>query len=128
MFAEGWVVYPRPRGSPEPTWHEARSASCQVGSGDPLVLGYTTQPSANILIFKTCLCISIQSMGQDPNFHISVPSGWAKLGDVFHVRIRPMHYLSHNRPLNSEAFTWLSPISIILFLKKTYFYLSMIFI
>ena len=52
MFAEGWVVYPRPRGSPEPTWHEARSASCQVGSGDPLVLGYTTQPSANILIFK----------------------------------------------------------------------------
>ena len=26
-------------------------ASCQVGSGDPLVLGYTTQPSASILIF-----------------------------------------------------------------------------
>ena len=37
MFAEGWVVYPRPSGWPEP-W-------------DPLVLGYTTQPAANILIF-----------------------------------------------------------------------------
>ena len=35
MFAEGWVVYPRTSGSPEPTWHEARSAECQVGSGDP---------------------------------------------------------------------------------------------
>ena len=52
MFAEGWVVYPRPRGSPEPTWHSALRASCQVGSGEPLVLGYTYQPSANILIFK----------------------------------------------------------------------------
>ena len=52
MFAKGWVVYPTPRGSPEPTWHSALRASCQVGSGDPLVLGYTTQPSANILIFK----------------------------------------------------------------------------
>ena len=68
MFAEGRVVYPRTSGSPEPTWHEALrascqvgsgdplvlgySASCQVGSGDPLVLGYTTPPSANILIFK----------------------------------------------------------------------------
>ena len=52
MFAEGWVVFPRPLGSPEPTWHSALGASCQVGSGDPLVLGYTTQPSANILIFK----------------------------------------------------------------------------
>ena len=51
MFAEGWVVYPRTSGSPEPTWHEARSAECQVGSGDPRGLGYTTQPSANILIF-----------------------------------------------------------------------------
>ena len=39
------------RGSPEPTWHSALRASYQVGSGDPLVLGYTTQPSANILIF-----------------------------------------------------------------------------
>ena len=35
MFAEGWVVYPRTSGSPEPAWHEARSAECQVGSGDP---------------------------------------------------------------------------------------------
>ena len=25
MFAEGWVVYPRTSGSPEPTWHEAHS-------------------------------------------------------------------------------------------------------
>ena len=37
MFAEGWVVYPRTSGSLEPTWHEARSAECQVGSGDPLI-------------------------------------------------------------------------------------------
>ena len=51
MFAEGWVVYPRTSGSPEPTWHEARSAEYQVGSGDPRGLEYTTQPSANILIF-----------------------------------------------------------------------------
>ena len=51
MFAEGWVVDPRTSGSPEPTWHEARSAECQVGSGDPRGLGSTTQPSANILIF-----------------------------------------------------------------------------
>ena len=51
MFAKGWMVYPRTSGSPEPTWHEARSAECQVGSGDPRGLGYTTQPSANILIF-----------------------------------------------------------------------------
>ena len=51
MFAEGWVVYPRTSGSREPTWHEARSAECQVGSRDPRGLGYTTQPSANILIF-----------------------------------------------------------------------------
>ena len=60
-------------------------------------------------------------MGQDPNFHISVPSGWAKLGNVFHVRICPMHYLSHDRPLNSAAFTWLSPISIISLFKNNIF-------
>ena len=60
-------------------------------------------------------------MGQDPNFHISVPSGWAKLGNVFHVRICPMHYLSHDRPLNSAAFTWLSPISIILLFRNIIF-------
>ena len=60
-------------------------------------------------------------MGQDPNFHISVPSGWAKLGNVFHVRICPMHYLSHDRPLNSAAFMWLSPISIILLFKNNIF-------
>ena len=60
-------------------------------------------------------------MGQDPNFHISVPSGWAKLGNVFHVRIRPMHYLSHDRPLNSAAFMWLSPISIILLFENNIF-------
>ena len=58
---KGWVVNPRRRGSPEPTWHEAHSASCQVGSGDPLVLGYTTQPSANILIFKTIRSVFFQN-------------------------------------------------------------------
>ena len=42
MFAMGWVKYPRPRGSPEPTWDSVLHTSCQVGSGDPLVLGYTT--------------------------------------------------------------------------------------
>ena len=60
-------------------------------------------------------------MGQDPNFHISVPSGWAKLDNVFHVRICPMHYLSHDRALNSAAFMWLSPISIILLFKINIF-------
>ena len=60
-------------------------------------------------------------MGQDPNFHISVPSGWAKLGNVFHVRICQVHYLSHDRPLNSAAFMWLSPISIILLFKNNIF-------
>ena len=28
---------------------------------------------------------SSKSMGQDPNFHIPVPSGWAELDNVFHV-------------------------------------------
>ena len=60
-------------------------------------------------------------MGQDPNFHISVPSGWAKLGNVFHVRICPVHYLSHDRPLNSAAFMCLSPILIILLFKNNTF-------
>ena len=60
-------------------------------------------------------------MGQDPNFHISVPSGWAKLGNVFHVRICPVDYLSYDRPLNSAAFMWLSPISINLLLKNNMF-------
>ena len=59
MFAEGWVVYPRTSGSPEPTWQEARSAECQVGYGDRRGLGYTTQPSANILIFYYCPCFTI---------------------------------------------------------------------
>ena len=60
-------------------------------------------------------------MGQDPNFHISVPSGWAKLGNIFHIHICPMHYSSHDRPLNSAAFMWLSPISIILLFKNNIF-------
>ena len=60
-------------------------------------------------------------MGQDANFHISVPSGWAKFGNVFHVRICPMHYSSHDRPFNSAAFMWLSPISIILLFKNNIF-------
>ena len=60
-------------------------------------------------------------MGQDPNFHISVPSGWAKLGNVFHECICPVHYLSHDKPLNSAAFIWLSPISIILLFKNNIF-------
>ena len=48
MFAEGWGVYPWARGSPEPTWRSVY----QVGSeGEPLVLGYTAQPSANSLVF-----------------------------------------------------------------------------
>ena len=52
---------------------------------------------------------------------ISVPSGWAKLGNVFHVHICPMRYLSHDWPLNSAAFMWLSPMLIILFLKNNIF-------
>ena len=38
-----------------------------------------------------------------------------------HRRIRPMHYFSHDRPLNSAAFMWLSPISIILLFKNNIF-------
>ena len=52
---------------------------------------------------------------------ILVPSGWAKLGNVFRVHICPVHYLSHDRPLNSAAFTWLSPMLIILFPKNNIF-------
>ena len=52
---------------------------------------------------------------------ISVPSGWAKLGNVFRVHICPMHYLSHDRPLNSAAFMWLSPMFIIVFPKNNIF-------
>ena len=53
--------------------------------------------------------------------HISVPSGWAKLGNVFHAHICPVHYLSHDIPLNLAAFMWLSPILIILFSKNNKF-------
>ena len=52
---------------------------------------------------------------------ISVPSGWAKLGNVFRVHICQVHYLSHDKPLNSAAFMWLSPMLIILFLKNNIF-------
>ena len=45
MFAEGWVVYARKCGSPE------LRVLCQVGSGDSRGLRYTTQSSANTLIF-----------------------------------------------------------------------------
>ena len=52
---------------------------------------------------------------------ILVPSGWAKLGNVFRVHTCPVHYLSHDRPLNSAAFMWLSPMLIILFPKNNIF-------
>ena len=52
---------------------------------------------------------------------ISVPSGCAKLGNVFHVHICPVHHSSHDRPLNSTAFMRLSPILIILFPKNNIF-------
>ena len=52
---------------------------------------------------------------------ISVPSGWAKLGNVFREHICPVHYLSHDRPLNSAAFMWLLPMLIILFPKNNIF-------
>ena len=52
---------------------------------------------------------------------ISVPSSWAKLGCVFHVQICPVHYLSHDRPLNLAAFIWLSPFFIILNSKNNIF-------
>ena len=61
MFAEGLGGESQASWVPKPTWHEAHSASCQVGSGDPLVLGYTTQPSANILIFKTIRSVFFQN-------------------------------------------------------------------
>ena len=52
---------------------------------------------------------------------ISVPSGWAKLGNVFYAHICPVHYLSHDRPLNLAAFMWLSSIFNILFSKNSIF-------
>ena len=52
---------------------------------------------------------------------ISVPSGWAKLGNVFHVHICPVHYLSLDRPLKLAAFMWLSSIFNILFSKNSIF-------
>ena len=52
---------------------------------------------------------------------ISVPSGWAKLGNVFRIHICPVQYLNHNRPLNSAAFMWLSPMLIISFPKNNIF-------
>ena len=62
-------------------------------------------------------------MAQNPNFHISVPSGWAKLGNVFHVHICPTHYLTHSRLLKSAAFMWLSPILIVLLFYIFYIFL-----
>ena len=52
---------------------------------------------------------------------ISVPSGWAKLGNVFYVHICPVRYLSHDRPLKLAAFMWLSSIFKILFSKNSIF-------
>ena len=52
---------------------------------------------------------------------ISVPSGWAKLGNGFYVYICPVHYLSHDRPLKLAAFMWLSSIFNILFSKNSIF-------
>ena len=52
---------------------------------------------------------------------ISVPSGWAKLGNVFYVDICPVHYLGHDRPLKLAAFMWLSSIFNILFSKNSIF-------
>ena len=52
---------------------------------------------------------------------ISVPSGWAKLGNVFHVHICPMHCLNRDRSLNLAAFMWLSPFLIISFSKNNIF-------
>ena len=52
---------------------------------------------------------------------ILVPSGWAKLGNVFRVHICPVHYSSHDRPLNLAAFMWLSPMLIILYPKNNIF-------
>ena len=52
---------------------------------------------------------------------ISVPSGWAKLGNIFYVHICPVHYLSHDRPLKLAAFMWLSSIFNILFSKNSIF-------
>ena len=52
---------------------------------------------------------------------ISVPSGWAKLGNVFYVHICPLHYLSHNKPVKLAAFMWPSSIFNILFSKNSIF-------
>ena len=50
-----------------------------------------------------CLYIYIYQLVPGPE-QISVPSGWTKLGNVFHVHICPVYYLSHDRPLDLAAF------------------------
>ena len=45
----------------------------------------------------------------------------AKLGNVFHVYICPVHYLSHDRPLSLAALMWLSPMLFILFPENKIF-------
>ena len=46
----GVVMYPKPHASSDTTWHPALDASCQVGSGDSLVLGYITQHYNDVIM------------------------------------------------------------------------------
>ena len=87
-----------------PTWGPPGSCRPQMG---PMLAPWT-------------LLLGLLLLVHGPE-QILVPSGWAKLGNVFRVHICPVHYLSHDRPLNSAAFMWLSPILTILFLKNNIF-------
>ena len=65
---------------------------------------YLIKRNGSLLLNMHSTIYPMRSMDQDPNFHVSVPSGWAKLGNVFHVHICPMHYLSHYRPFELGSF------------------------
>ena len=71
-------------------------------------------------VIAECGCVSEPVIVHGPE-QISVPSGWAKLGNIFYVHICPVHYLSHDRPMKLAAFMWLSSIFNILFSKNSIF-------
>ena len=84
-----------------------------------LVLSYTLKTRVKWRrFFNTFWATRFQQVVHGPE-QISVPSGWAKLGNVFYVHICPVYYLSHDRPLKLAAFMWLSSIFNISFSKNS---------
>ena len=84
---------------------------------------YLIKRNGSLLLNMHSTIYPMRSMDQDPNFHVSVPSGWAKLGTVFHVHICPMHYLSHYRPFELSSFhVVITNFDYFTFRKTTYFF------